>query len=135
IERQERLQKKFSGERVFKPSEVAVTSLDEQFLHGVLQAIEQNLDEESFSVVELAQAASMSRSQLHRKLKALTGKSPNELIREMRLQRARELLEKGAGNASEVAFRVGFNSLAYFSKCFSDFFGLLPSEVRQKRSP
>ena len=88
------------------------------------------MDEESFSVVELSSMLGMSRSQLHRKLKALTDRSPNQIIRDMRLMRAKELLEKGAGNASEVAFMVGFNSLAYFSKCFSDAYGKSPSEVK-----
>lgn len=128
IEQRRLLRARFAGEVVFKPSEVAVTSVDESFLQRVLQTVEENLDEETFGVVELANAVGMSRSQLHRKLTALAGKGPNEVIRDMRLQRAKELLEKGAGNASEVAYMVGFNSLAYFSKCFSDRFGLPPSE-------
>jgi AraC-like DNA-binding protein len=71
----------------------------------------------------------MSRSQLHRKLSALTGFSPNEVIRNMRLERAKQLLEQKAGNASEIAYMTGFNSPAYFAKCFKDYFGLTPSEV------
>lgn len=129
IEQRRRLRERFGREAVFKPKEAAVTPVDETFLRQVLETIEANMDEETFSVVELSQAVSMSRSQLHRKLKALTDKSPNQIIREMRLQRAKELLEKGAGNASEIAFMVGFNSLAYFSKCFKDQFGVSPSEV------
>lgn len=113
IEQRRRLRERFGRDAVFKPTEVAVTPVDETFLRQVLETIEANMDEETFSVVELSQAVNMSRSQLHRKLKALTDKSPNQIIREMRLQRARELLEKGAGNASEIAFMVGFNSLAY----------------------
>ncbi|MCB0650857.1 MAG: helix-turn-helix transcriptional regulator, partial [Saprospiraceae bacterium] len=62
--------------------------------------------------------------------KAMTNQSPNEIIRVMRLLRAKELLEKKAGNASEIAFMVGFNSLAYFSKCYRDHFGVPPSEDR-----
>lgn len=135
IEQRQRLRARFAGEMVFKPSEVAVTSVDEAFLQRVFQAIEENMDEETFGVVELADAAGMSRSQLHRKLTAITGKGPNEIIRDMRLQRAKELLEKGAGNASEIAFMVGFNSLAYFSKCFSDRFGLPPSEYAKNSAP
>lgn len=103
--------------------------IDETFLRQILENIEAHMEEETFSVVELNQSVGMSRSQLHRKLKALTDKSPNQVIREMRLQRAKALLEKRAGNASEVAFMVGFNSLAYFSKCFKDQFDVSPSEV------
>lgn len=129
ITQRRRLRERFQNETVFKPKEVAVTSVDEAFLKRVLETIEKEMEEETFSVVELSQAVGMSRSQLHRKLKALTDKSPNQIIREMRLQRAKELLTKGAGNASEVAFMVGFNSLAYFSRCFKDQFGVSPSSL------
>jgi signal transduction histidine kinase/DNA-binding response OmpR family regulator len=129
IEQRRLLRERFAGEIIFKPKEVATTSVDETFLNQVLTAIESNMEEETFSVVELSEQVAMSRSQLHRKLKALVNKSPNQIIREMRLQRAKGLLEKRAGNASEVAFMVGFNSLAYFSKCFKDQFGVAPSEV------
>jgi signal transduction histidine kinase/DNA-binding response OmpR family regulator len=111
------------------PNEVAVTSTDQRFLEKVSAAIEQNLDNEFFSVEDLASEVAFSRSQLHRKLKALTGKSPNELIREFRLCRAKELLEKGAGNVSEIAMEVGYNSLSYFTRSFKQAFGVSPSEV------
>lgn len=71
----------------------------------------------------------MSRRQLHRKLSALTGFSPNQVIRNMRLERAWQLLKSKAGSVSEVAFRCGFSSHAYFSKYFKDYFGVTPVEV------
>ncbi|MEZ4930606.1 MAG: response regulator [Saprospiraceae bacterium] len=111
------------------PNEVAVTSTDQRFLEKVAAAIEQNLDNEFFSVEDLASEVAFSRSQLHRKLKVLTGKSPNELIREFRLCRAKELLEKGAGNVSEIAMEVGYSSLSYFTRSFKQAFGVSPSEV------
>ncbi len=129
VEQRKRWRARFSNVVTFKPKEMAVTSVDEIFLNRVASVIEENMDEELFGVPELAQAVGLSRSQLHRKLKALSDKSPSQIIREMRLQRAKELLEKDAGNASEVAFMVGFNSLAYFSKCFKDAYGYSPSEV------
>jgi len=70
---------------------------------------------------------------LYRKLQALTGESPNALIREMRLERARQLLEIGVGNTSEVAFQAGFSSLGYYSKCFAEQFGMQPSAVLRAR--
>jgi AraC-like DNA-binding protein len=70
----------------------------------------------------------MSQSQLVRKLKALTNLTGNEFIRDFRLQRAAELLEKNAGTISEIAFQVGFENLSYFSKVFQEKFGKLPSE-------
>jgi len=77
----------------------------------------------------LANKVAMSRSQLHRKLTALLGQSPSDLIRQTRLHRAKSLLEQKAGTPSEIAFQVGFNSHTYFSKCFKEVFGVSPSEV------
>jgi signal transduction histidine kinase/DNA-binding response OmpR family regulator len=111
------------------PRPVVVVSSDERFLRKVIDAIEENMDNEFFSVEDLANAAAFSRSQLHRKLKALTGKGPNELIRDFRLARAKELLEKGRGNVSEVAMAVGYSSVSYFTRSFKAAFGVLPSEV------
>ncbi len=113
----------------FAPKAVKAESLDAVFLNKVREAVEANLEDENFSVVELGAQVGMSRSQLHRKLSALTGFSPNEVIRNMRLERAKQLLQKKAGNASEVAYMTGFNSPAYFAKCFKDYFGVTPSEV------
>jgi AraC-like DNA-binding protein len=110
-------------------AEVKAESMDAVFLKKVREAVEANLEEENFSVVELSSHVGMSRSQLHRKLSALTGFSPNEVIRNMRLERAKQLLNKRAGNASEVAYMTGFSSPAYFAKCFKDYFGVTPSEV------
>lgn len=87
------------------------------------------MDNEFFSVEDLADAVAFSRSQLHRKLKALVDKSPSEIIRSFRLTRAKELLEKGDGNVSEVAIKVGYGSLSYFTKSFKAEFGVLPSEI------
>ncbi|MCB0546579.1 MAG: response regulator [Phaeodactylibacter sp.] len=114
---------------VLAPSEVQPDSMDAIFLQNVREAIENNLDDENFSVVELSSKMNMSRSQLYRKLSALTGFSPNEAIRNMRLERARQLLQRKAGTVSEVAFLCGFNSPAYFIKCFKDYFGITPGDA------
>ena len=124
------LRKKFAGEILLKPSEVSTNSMDEIFLNKVMQAIEKNMSEEEFGVEQLAKEMAMSRSQLHRKLVALTGQSPSEVLRNTRLLRAKELLKKKAATPSEVAFKVGFNSHTYFSKCFKEEFGVSPSEVK-----
>ncbi|HNM27597.1 MAG TPA: DNA-binding response regulator, partial [Saprospiraceae bacterium] len=107
-------------------------SLEEQFLQQVLQVIEENLDDDMFGVEQLASGVNMSRSNLFRKLDALTGKSPTQLIRELRLERARQLIEQGAGNTTEVALLVGFNTPAYFVKCFVDQYGITPGELRKR---
>ena len=111
------MRKKFVGEILSKLSEVSVTSADQNFLNKVMKEVEQNMSEEDFGVEELVKEVAMSRSQLHRKLVALTGQSPSEVLRNTRLLRANELLQKAA-SPSEVAWQVGLNSHTYFSKCF-----------------
>ena len=113
----------------FVPAGVKAESMDAVFLQKVREAVEANLEDEQFSVVELGSKISMSRSQLHRKLSALTGYSPNEVIRNMRLERSKQLLGKKAGTVSEIAFMCGFSSPAYFTKCFKDYFGMTPGEI------
>ncbi len=129
VEQRRLLRTKFSSDFKFTPSEVTLTSIDAQFLNNVKSVIEASLEDETFSVEELSKEIGMSRSNLFRKLKALTDQSPNQVIREMRLIRAKELLEKRAGNSAEVAYMVGFNSPTYFSKCFNDYFGVSPTQV------
>lgn len=129
IEQRRRLRERFTRESLLSPKNIAVTSVDEQFLARLMAAIEERMDDESLSVEALAREVGMSRSQLHRKVTALTDRPPNVFLRAIRLQRARQLLEQQAGNTTEVAFMVGFSSLAYFSKCFKDEFGMTPTEV------
>ena len=129
INQRKLLRKKFAGDILLKPSEVSVNSADENFLTKVMEAIETNMQEDDFGVEQLAKAVAMSRSQLHRKLIALTGQSPSEVLRTTRLLRAKELLVKKAATPSEIAFKVGFNSHTYFSKCFKEEFGISPSEI------
>jgi signal transduction histidine kinase/DNA-binding response OmpR family regulator len=107
------------------------TNPEDRFIQKVISIIENNMEDESFGVEELSQALFLSRFQLHRKIKALTNKSISVFIRSIRLQHAKSLLENGKGNVSEIAFRLGFNSVAYFSKCFNDEFGLSPSKVKR----
>ena len=85
-----------------------------------------------FSVELLADAVAMSTIQLYRKLKAITGKAPNEVIRDVRLERAAAMIEKKLGTVAEVAYDVGFNNLSYFSKCFKEKFGSTPSDFGKK---
>lgn len=132
IEQRQKLRELYSKKIIsIKPDKVEVQSQESVFLEKIRTAIDENLDNEMFGVVGLANAVNMSRSQLHRKLKALTGDAPNELIRNFRLERARELLQKNAGNITEVAFMTGFSSPAYFSKCFNDRYGFSPTEIKK----
>jgi TolB-like protein/AraC-like DNA-binding protein len=106
-------------------------SMSDQFREKVFKCIEDNLDNEHFSVEDLAMAAGISRSMLHRRLIRLTGKSASDLIMERRLIRAKELLENNVATAAEIAYRVGFNSPSYFNKVFKDYYQLSPGEVRK----
>jgi AraC-like DNA-binding protein len=83
-------------------------------------------------VEEIASEMNLSRVQLYRKVKALTGSSPVELMRKARLSKAYRLLLSGDKNISEVAYEVGFSAPSYFTKCFKDEFGVLPGDVRSR---
>jgi TolB-like protein/AraC-like DNA-binding protein len=107
------------------------TSMSDQFLNLINRIIEENLDNEHFSVDDLAGKAGLSRSMLHRKLIKLIGKSASDLITEKRLLRAKELLENNVATASEIAYRVGFSSPSYFNKVFKQHFNISPGDVRK----
>ena len=104
------------------------------FLEKLKKEVDDNLTNDQFSVEELAKRIGMSRSQLHRKLNSATGQSVSQFIREYRLQLGMELLKTGELTAAEVADRVGFGSPTYFSKCFNEFYGFPPGEVKSKLS-
>jgi signal transduction histidine kinase/ligand-binding sensor domain-containing protein/DNA-binding response OmpR family regulator len=126
-----KLQEKFSkGEFLSKkPIAKNLKSIDEKFLRKVIEIIEKHLSEEEFSIEEFSNEVGMSRHNLHKKLKALVGKSPSLYVRSVRLHRAKELIEEGEKNISEIAYNVGFSSPAYFSRCFKEEFGYPPSNV------
>jgi signal transduction histidine kinase/DNA-binding response OmpR family regulator len=132
VEGRKRLRERFARTTALKPSEIAITSMDETFLMKVMASIERSMGDETFSVEHMAQDVAMSYSQLHRKLTALINQSPNQLIRSVRLQRAKDLIERGAGTISEIAYTVGFGSPAYLSKCFHEHFGIAPSQVKRR---
>jgi len=105
---------------------------EEKFLTRLLDFIENFWDKPNFNVNYFSRELGYSKSQLYRKLKKLTGKSPSNFIREFRLHRALNSLHGQLGNISEVAYRTGFNSPAYFAKCFKDKYGILPSKYMQQ---
>ena len=128
LETQKKLQQRFSKEVVLTPKEIAVNSYDERFLTSVQNILDNNLVESDFNTEKFAEAIGMSRMQLHRKLKALTGQSTSEFIRSQRLKLAANLLVKSNANVSEIGYLVGFNNHSYFAKCFKDQFGVSPTE-------
>lgn len=109
-------------------------SRDERFIREIDNQIESNLENDQFDVDQLADSMSISRVQLYRKLQQLSGKNVSQYIREYRLKRAMELLEKDVATVSEIAYRIGFSSPAYFNKCFHDYFGYPPGQVKNIRN-
>lgn len=128
IEGRKKLRERFSRSPSMKPSEIAVTSTDEKFLKKAMAILEENLARTDFDVGIFSREIGMSRTNLHRKLKALTDCSATEFIRVVRLQRAMYLLEHKFGNVTDVAYAVGFNSVSYFNKCFKKQYGKTASE-------
>ncbi len=128
VEQRQKLREKFSKQIEIKPGEIAASSMDEQFLERLLSVFEKHLSESGYSTESFAREVGMSRSHLHRKLKALTDLSTHEFILNMRLKRAAQLLKKKAGNVSEIAYTVGFENPANFSKAFKNQFGQSPRD-------
>ena len=129
IKSRRQLREKYSNTGTLSPKDIAVSSIDEQFLNKLMEIVELYMGDEQFGVEQLGDELSMSRTQLYRKLKALINQGPNQFIRTFRLQRAHDLLKQKAATAAEISYQVGFSSPSYFAKCFLDQFGYSPSEV------
>ncbi|HJY12711.1 MAG TPA: response regulator, partial [Flavobacterium sp.] len=108
------------------------TTLDNDFIKNVLHYINENISETDLSVEDLASKVFLSRSQLYRKIKTLTGVSVNEFIRNVRLEKAKELIELGNDNMTEISYKVGFSSPSYFTKCYKDKYGYLPTQNNKR---
>ncbi len=123
-----KMRTKFSDKLIVKPSEVATTPVDQQFMQKLLSVVEAHIGDSTFSVDQLAKEMNMSVSQLYRKLKGLINQSIQQFIRSVRMQRALELLKNDSGNVSEISWKVGFEDPGYFTKVFKKYFGCLPTE-------
>lgn len=131
LARERRIQK-FKGQMVFKPQELDYTTPDEEFIKQVMDCVYQHYSEPDFDQNKLADILGYSKSTLYRKLKSLTGMSTSNLIKDVRLKRAYELLNKKGGiRISDIAYMVGFNDPKYFGICFKKEFGILPSEIEK----
>jgi DNA-binding response OmpR family regulator len=114
-----------------EPSKITVSSVDEELISKAIRLVEKNMQDGNFSVSELSSAIGMTRGHLYKKMMAITGKSPVEFIRILKIKRGRSLLEQGKTNISEVAYAVGYSS-KQFSKYFKDEYGCLPSEFLKR---
>jgi signal transduction histidine kinase/ligand-binding sensor domain-containing protein/DNA-binding response OmpR family regulator len=130
IEQRKRIIAKFRDNKTIDPETLKVTSKDEEFLQKLVTFIQDNYSNE-FSIEELAEQLCVSRTVFYNKVKGLTGMSPVEFVRQIKLKIAAQLLEKGY-NVSEVSFKIGFNDVKYFSKQFKNLFGYPPSKHKEE---
>jgi signal transduction histidine kinase/DNA-binding response OmpR family regulator len=128
IRQRERLRERFTLDQAQNLKEVTVTSMDAKFLSTIMNTIETNMADEEFGVKQLSEQVFMSRSQLFRKLSALTNLSPTDFIRIQRLKRAASLLEQHSGNVTQIAYMVGYQNPANFATNFKKQYGVSPSK-------
>ncbi|GAA0535661.1 hybrid sensor histidine kinase/response regulator transcription factor [Chitinophaga japonensis] len=133
LAQQKLLQKRFQMQIEVNPGEVTITPVDEKFLKQALEIVEKNMDNPAFSVEDLSREMYMSRVTLYRKILSLTGRSPLEFIRSIRLKRAAQLLDKSGMSVAEIAYEVGFNNPKIFTRFFKEEFGMPPSQYVANR--
>lgn len=133
IENRARLRKLFEVNVNLEPSKVTVTSLDETFLSSIMRKIEEGIPDAHFSINTLERELGMSHSSFYNKVTSLTGQSAKELLFNMRMKRAKQILEDADNiRVSEVAYMVGFTDPKYFSKRFKEYFAASPSSFMRK---
>lgn len=130
--RRNNMRQLFQTQIKLEPSEITVTTFDEKFLHKCIEAVEQNMADYNFGVAELCKYVNVSRPQLYRKIKSITGLSAVAFIRSIRLKRAAQILAVDSSSVSEVMYSVGITNLSYFSKLFKAEFGYLPKDFASK---
>lgn len=133
IESRKYIKEKVRKDIITTPKELVIMSSEEKFLAQVKNILEKHIGDESFNINAFAASMNISVSLLHRKIKNLTNTTPNEYLKDFRLQRAAQLLKSKAFNVSEVSYKVGFSDVKYFSTCFKKKYGVTPS-VYQKES-
>ena len=136
IHNRQRLKGKFSGaqQQADKVEQLVVKGNDELLMERVMKVLNKHLSDSDFGVEMLTQEVGISRAQLHRKMKEMTGISTSEFIRNIRLEQAARLLREQKLNITQVAYTVGFSNLAHFSTLFRKHFGLSPSEYAEQKS-
>lgn len=133
IIQRKKLRDRYSKEVILKPVDLAINSVEERFLEKLQEVVAGNFEKPDFGAEDFALAMEMSRMQLHRKLKHLTGLSAMEFLKDQRLKTAANLLERGDLSISDVAYSVGFNDLSHFSKSFKAKFGFSPSDFQEQK--
>lgn len=131
IENHKRLKNFFADKTVIQKE--MLTDVDKGFIEKLRQLIDEHLSEPELSVEDLGEKIGLGRVQLYRKTKALTGYSPNELLRTARLKKASALLASTEKTVAEVSYEVGFSSPSYFTKCYKDYFGESPTDFLKRK--
>jgi DNA-binding response OmpR family regulator len=131
LDTRKKMRERFGKMVYANPQDIPISSPDEQFLHKIIETVEQYLSDTGFSVDDLSYHVGLSRAQLYRKMQGLFDHSPSEFIKTFRLQRAMQLLEKGH-TPSQVCYQIGFRDPSYFSKCFRKEFGKTPQQILNK---
>lgn len=132
IEQRKNLREKFSKEIYLKPDTLVSNVLDKEFIQKVTAVIEKNIYDFNFDSEKLAEHVGLSRSQLIRKIKILTGEGPGEYIRTIKMKKAAQMILENKFSITQIAFEIGFASPGQFTKSFKKHFGYLPSEFRDK---
>jgi signal transduction histidine kinase/ligand-binding sensor domain-containing protein/DNA-binding response OmpR family regulator len=131
IRQREIVIKKYRDKKQVGPDEIKITPKDDEFLKNIVGIIETNYSNPEFNVEKLVDHSTFSRTVMYNKIKGLTGLTPVDFIRQMRLQYAAGILRESDRNVSETAYLTGFNDVKYFSKCFKEMFGISPREYRK----
>ncbi len=133
IAERKKLHARYSQELVLRPVDIVINSAEEKFIERLQAILDKNLSNSEYTAEDFANEIGMSRMQLHRKLKSLLGVSATEFLRNERLKVGAELLKKGNGNISEIAYSVGFSDVSYFSKCFKEMYECTPTEYMENK--
>ena len=127
-----RIFERYSNMTEIRPEKLTSNTMDEELLLKAIAVVEKNMDNVEFSTEQFAREMNMSRSNLHLKLKAITGKSAIDFIHKIRFNRACQLLKEGKYTVSEISFMVGYNTPSYFAARFKKYIGCLPTEYGKK---
>ena len=123
-----------NGKTEYEPSKPSLVSLDEQFIHQVIGFLEQNIANPDIKIEDFAEHLCLSRTVFYRKLKSITGLTPVEFIREIRLKRALQLMDDDSYTVAQIAYMTGFGDPNYFGRCFKKKTGMSPTEYKDKRN-
>ena len=135
VDNMRRVRGKYSGTQgqTDKVEEVKVEGNDDMLMKRIMKSVNEHLSDPEYNVERMSEDIGISRAQLHRKMKEITGISSSEFIRNIRLEQAAKLLSEGKINITQVAYAVGYNNQTHFSTVFKKHFGMSPTEYAQKK--